>query len=181
MAYISGGLLPSHAFASRYYIASTLILREWIHQWIQQPGRGGVDRGSGCRDTGWRHGTKAVAEPEASLESTNRPLAKVGPGKCICDPMYSARTYIFYPDGTFATGLATIGCECRGDIGGQFYLSHIGGCIPGRVIRLITLLFSGLRRELLVHVREERATYPGRRTIDGERTCTWYWKLVFYF
>jgi hypothetical protein len=55
---MSAGLLPSHAF----------ILREGVHQ-LQRPGRGGIDRGSGCRDTGWRQGSKTVGV--AGLESTN--------------------------------------------------------------------------------------------------------------
>jgi hypothetical protein len=32
---------------------SSFILREWVHQ-LQRLGRGGVDRGRGCQDTGWR-------------------------------------------------------------------------------------------------------------------------------
>jgi hypothetical protein len=43
-------------------------------------------------------------------------------------------------------GWFRIGCKCQGDLGdGQFYLSRIGGCIPGRVIWLAAVLFHGYR------------------------------------
>jgi hypothetical protein len=54
-----GGLLSSHACLPLYITNNNNILREWVHQ-LERSWRGGVGRGSGCRDTGWRQGSKAV-------------------------------------------------------------------------------------------------------------------------
>jgi hypothetical protein len=102
---ISGGLLPSHAFASRYVLLIGIIWREWVHQ-LKRPGWGD----SGCRDNGWRQvSNKAVGV--ARLESTN---------------------WVQVPSWFWWWTV---------------HLSHIGGCIPGRVIWLATLLNRGLSDE----------------------------------
>jgi hypothetical protein len=66
------------------------------------------------------------------------------------------------------------GGHCLGDFGdGQFYLSHIGGCSPDRVIWLATLpvLFRGLRRDGTdcTGGSRSRACY---RTTGGESACS---------